>query len=760
MLLLVFWPLAMTAQEQDTKPKRIYITLDVSGSMEGNKYVMANYAAQIISVFSRNEDITNLYYFGEPHELSGKQDYKTIQIPFGDLDHKRQITYNEISDLTSFLKNYSPNQLYEDWLFIIGDGDWSMRKGKYDSKTEFDATWKKLKPLLLKGNIQVCYLQTGETLDESTAFTDSLSTVISPTIDIRKADPSAPSVLGNCVYFANKILGFSNESVKVKQTGNQCVTFKSELPLERFILLYQSNEMGKVQVESIEYGGNCVSADGIVLKGNPSTAPLINENEEVLNGAVWEVSCQPTIPGNAETKVCFDQAIDASNLILYPYVDVMMQMRPFGYIMDTLNESSYNMFDACDTLSMLNVVITLTDRQGHKFPPPIMQKMDVKMVVEGITVNVGYETTDTTFRAVIPMTSDRVSYFVMVECPGYFSRSTINNQQTVQKTLICKPDPEIVPLITLPIQVFDPVVFKTLREGEEFGGSVVDSLFNVIASLGSFDLQTVVDNNSYPYDGGIGLEFDAGQLTFTHKPKSTWCECAFPDTLHYTVTLKSNPGILHDERVYEGFVVPVLVPVDRRSFVVRCSNCIVLLIVLFLLLLYFIALLKKNRFHKNARLKNSYVVDDNPKETQKEGKPMRKPEFGAWLNRWFNPFVDEKNTISFSRPKTPAMTFTASESPNKVLLNKGFDLNKMTIPNYVPQPKDKDKKKMDPISISKDAAVEIKKTEGGETTTLGHVKYVAEGKDDVGGYRFFVGMLIVMAMCVMGYLVFILIKGL
>ena len=47
---------ASHAQSAAQKPKRIYITLDVSGSMEGNKYLMANYAAQSIAVFSNAED--------------------------------------------------------------------------------------------------------------------------------------------------------------------------------------------------------------------------------------------------------------------------------------------------------------------------------------------------------------------------------------------------------------------------------------------------------------------------------------------------------------------------------------------------------------------------------------------------------------------------------------------------------------------------------------------------------------------------------
>ena len=52
--------------------------------MAGNKYVMANYAAQIISVFAGEDDAVTLYYFGKSQDLS------SILKPFENLDNLKK----------------------------------------------------------------------------------------------------------------------------------------------------------------------------------------------------------------------------------------------------------------------------------------------------------------------------------------------------------------------------------------------------------------------------------------------------------------------------------------------------------------------------------------------------------------------------------------------------------------------------------------------------------------------------------------------
>jgi len=702
MAMLAMSPCVAMSQERASKPKRIYITLDVSGSMEGNKYVVANYTAQVISVFSGKNDKVALYYFGEPHNLDGKNDYKSIQVAFDKLDQKKQKTYNEISDITRFLSDYHSDPQYEDWLFVIGDGDWSIQKGSYDSKTEFDATWEKLKGFLQTTNIQVCYLQTGERLNDSYVFTDSLSRLGKPTIDIRKSDTTAASVLGNCSYFANRILGFSNESIMIKQESGQCVSFISELPLERFVLLYQSQKASGVNMQSVEYNDVEVSPSAFVLKGSPSTVPLLGRKAASLGGMVWEVNCENTIPGNVPIQVCFDHAVDAGSLVLYPYVDVSVGMRPFGWAMDTLSEASHNTFDACDTLTHFHVVIALTDRQNQKFPPPVMQKMSVQLMVGTDAISVVYEPSDTTFRAIVPIPDNKVSYFVNVESPGYFSRSTVDDQQTVCKTLVCKPGPAIVPLDTLPLHVFEAVRFKTLDEKGEFGGMINDSLFGIIEALGTFDVQFAIDQDNYSYLGDVGLSYDEGRLTFTHVPNSRWCECAFTDTLHYLVTLRSKTGILHDDKAYSGFVIPVAVPVNKRAWVVRCESYLIVGVALLFFIIYLIALLRKNRFKKNARIVSSYmelrggIYRENHTD---KGRKLRKKGFAPWVRRWFDPFGDEKRSMEWIVPPAGHLTFVADKSKEKVNITRNsFNADKMRMADFDPED-DTKLVEMDDISI-------------------------------------------------------------
>lgn len=747
------------AQPSVQKPKRIYITLDVSESMAGNKYIMANYAAQLISVFAGEEDRVSLYYFGQ------KQPLESILKPFEQLDSRKKRSYNEISDLTQFLQDYRPEPRYEDWLFIIGDGDWSLQRGRYDSKTEFDATWARIasSPWFGDGRLHVCYLQTGETLEDQTVFTEALSQLKTQpnhsSIDIRKSDNSAQSVRENCIYFANRILGFSIESIAIQQSGAQCVSFRSEFPLERFILLYQSVADGKLEIASVSFGTESIPGENIVLKGNPTTEPLTGPDGPLLNGAVWEINYPPGIPANEEVRVCFNQPVEASNLSLYPYVDVLLRMLPCSEALDTLMAAGPDLYKISDEENRVVVKISATDKNGHKIPAPVMQHLDVKLMVEGVEVLTAYSAGDTTFQAILDMPRDTLSYFSLVESPGYFSR--ITPSQTVLKSADLRP-PVQVPLIPLPAQEFDAVSFRHLIEGSPFGGTVRDSLYSVLAPFGAFDIHDVIDLSDYPYAGNVELSLQPdGTLAFTHVPNSSWCECAFPDMLQYEVVLRASQGFLHDGNVYEGFRIPVTVPLDKRGWWARCRWYVALIVAILLFLLYLFALLKKNRFHKGARLKNSYYSDDAPKEVERNGKRLREQGPLAWFSRWFNPFSDERVHISFARPQTGKMTFIATPSKNRINLDAAsFNPKTMTIPNYLP-PRDPGKAdKHERIPLSSGSSMEIKKVQGGKTTRLGHLKYVVEGKDSEGGFRFFVGLLILIGIGLIGLCTYILIKGL
>lgn len=745
-LLLLSISLFCHAEPSSQKAKRIYITLDVSGSMRGNKYVMANYAAQVISVFSNTNDLVYLYYLGSKHELGSSNGYKAIQIPYQNLPSRKN-TYSEISDLTGFVNSYHPDPNYQDWLFIVGDGDWDYKS----AKGEYDSTIEKLKNLLRKEQLQVCYLQTGETVGQEFAFTRFLLQQNSPFVDVRKSDTSASSVLENCIYFTNKILGFSNMSVGLQPAGDSCVSFSSEFPLERCLLVCQSDKetTKDLQILSVECSGSVVN---VSTKGNPSTKPLVDEGP-VLSGVVWELNSLQTIPANETVKVRFNQKIDSHSLTLYPYVDVVLGMRPWSVKMDTLKETQSNHFLICDKENSVLVKINITDRYGRKFLPPLMQKMNVIFVTLGTEIPASYSSSDTTFSVALPMLGDTVSYLSVVESSGYFNRTSV--LQTVVKNSNACPS-EKLPMITLPAQNFESIRFKDLIENKEFGGKVEDSLFQAIASFALFDEKKAEDLTDYNFVGAVSFDQIDNRLIFSQLPKSNWCECAFPDTLRYDVTLGFLKGLTIGDRVYSGFIIPVLVPVDKRPWTIRCKYYLIACIILLVFILYLSALLKKKRFKKDAKVVPTYVktIMGRRNEQPQRGMPLRKKGFRAWLNRWFNPFGDESNTIRLSSLGISPIRLVAGRSKEEVkIVSSSFNSKTMSMAGFRNNVAEEEGKLIPfygKITFYSDST---KKRE------IGTLVFSSGSNDDEGGYRILLMLELLASLAAEIYVILVLVKS-
>ena len=731
------------AQSIMQKPKRIYITLDVSGSMKGNKYIMANYAAQSIAVFSDPEDQVYLYYLGKPHNISGNNGYKQIQKPFNSLTG--QNTYHEISDLSQFLKDYHPDAHYQDWLFIIGDGQWDYS----NARAEYDRTTNQLKQRIEAGTLQLCYLQTGDLLTEENPFTSFLSGLNAPVVDIKTSDTTAASVLGHCVYFANRILGFSNTSVQLQQQDAQCATFRSEFPLERCLLVYQSSQ--PIANETRMVSATCDGVDlTIKVKGNPSTKPLAAAGKPVINGMVWELSSPQTIPANSTVTICFNQDVEVNNLKLYPYVDVALVMRPWTVAMDTLVQAAANCFSICDQENKVLVQFSATDQYGRKFSPKLMQQMEVKFIVAGQEIQAAYTSSDTTFQTVMEMPDDTLSYFSLVECPGYFSR--ISSHQTVVKDASACP-PEKVPLITLPLQRFETVNFQSLRQNNGFGGPIDDPLFKALVGKGTFEELSLSGHDSWMLERAE-LSFQDGQIVLVQHPRSEWCECAFPDTLSYQVTLRSRKGLLYEDKLYEGFVVPVKVPVERRGWWNRCWVYLAALGGLLLVFLYLRALKRKRRFGKDSGIKSIYYdrygeeVDDNYQLL------LRKEGLGAWLARWFWP-GDEKNTLSFVDPELTSMRFVAGDSINIIRIPKGsIDPSTVAVDGY---DFENENNTPDYIKLTDNSRIEVLKN---SEVKAGYLMYVAGHKTGDGWFRFLSSLLMIATFAAGAFVIWTLVKSL
>ena len=737
-MLLLTMTMAGQAQTSVPKPKRIYITQDVSGSMEGNKYLMANYAAQSIAVFSNEEDRVYVYYLGSKHDISSAEGYKNLQIEYNNLKGKN--AYYEISDVSQFLKDYKANAQYQDWLFIIGDGDWNYGK----AKAEFGVATLQLAQLIEDNDMQVCYLQTGNVDTIKYDFTTFLESLNAPTVDIRCSDTTASSVLGNCVYFTNRILGFSHTNVQLYQQDDRIVSFCSEYPLERCLLVYQTSQTVADETKIVKTTCN-ETILSVVVKGNPSTKKLVPKGKPFLNGMVWELSSPQTIPANDTVKVQFNQKVDVKNLKLYPYVDVAIVAK------DTLVEASPNRFYICEKEDEALIRLMATDKFGRIFPPPLMRKMDVRIVVGNDTLSMNYDAADTSFFVVAAMPDQELSYFAFVESPGYFSR--VSSLQTiVKKAEVCPP--EWVPMITLPMQQFDPVTFETMFDGQGFGGRVDDSLLRIVAGSGSFEEVSLNGHDSWMLESG-GVSFENGNIMLVQQPKSGLCECVFPNTLRYEVTLRSERGIQHDGKLYEGFVIPIEVPLEHREWWERCWVYVAVFGGLLLFLLYLRAMRKKHRFRKDAIVR-AFVIDRFGNVVDKHYQQyLRNPKLGAWFARWFWP-GDEKNTLTFVSPRIHSIDFIAGTPPSTIMIyTKIIDGQKIRVATYTPP--EGDQKPPEFVELNDNDTIDVWKN---NIVKEGFLEYVSGNTIGGGGFRFFNFILTLVAFAAECLVVWMLIKSL
>lgn len=714
------------------QPKRVYITLDVSASMSGNKYVMANYTAQLISVFCDQQDSVCIYYLGEKHDLTGKDDYKKLHKRFEQLP-ARKASYIEISDLSQFMRDYKPNASYQDWLFIIGDGDWDWR----GAKNHFDRTTKDFSQFVKNNQIHVCYLQTGDKTDTSYAFTSFLQSLALPEIEKRKSDTSAKSVQENTVFFANKILGFSEKGIEVTKTGKTNVEFSSAFPLEGFLLLYQDHQGHNNEIEVVT--AKCANKSIVLqLKGNPTTKPLVKPGQPILNGKIWE--CHQEIQASKTVTLAFNQEVEVNNLRLYPSVDVQPRVRPYTINGTALTESATNAFHLCKKEDKIKVRVEVTDKNGKKFPPSLLQKITVQLNYGTGDHKARYQPSDTSFLIVIPMVHDTLSYHVTVLSKGYFNR--ISEKQTIMKSDECPP--ELIPTITLPVQHFSAVKFKDLLDGHAFGGVVNDTLFQQLFAYG-FDIQQLQDS---PFKDSTHFSLIGDSLCLIQHVNSSWCECAYPDTLHYTILLKSTSGIVVGDKMYQSVIVPISIPVDKRSWGLRCKQYLVSLICLLLFFVYLLALRRKKRFGKEAKI-TPYYYNRHGDLICLGAYFLRKKGIEPWFSRWFLP-GDERRTLKISSPEAN-LTFMATESNNIQFPSSTYNSETMNIPGALIKKENKF------IKLSDHNFIEFQKENG---TLDGRLVFTAGDKNTEFGYRLFLGILLLATVAAVVATIVVLLRGL
>lgn len=745
--LFVLLSFSLAAQQA----KQVYITLDVSGSMYGAKYELANYTTQmIVSLCEKNDDV----YFvigGNVYNLTSYSNpLSFLQQPIKTID----LSATENADIIKFCKVYKPSSKKQNWLFVIGDGDWDYP----NCPSSFSVGTTLLRTIVENNTLNVCYLQTGESLGERNPFTDFASSL--DVVDIRKSDINPVTIELECDHFARKILGFSNVSLGLKKGEPHEVTFSLKLPVSEFLIVYQ-DETSPNYLPNIRQ----VSANGqslhCQLKGTPSTeklSPLFGTMEYYywrshvsLSGKVWKVKSSSPIPVGQSVTVSFDKDVDLNNVRIYPICKniTTKDFIPVPISIDRQLEDLHSgTYAICREKDKATIIISLSENAEKTIPEELLKNSKVKVLANNTKYTASYENGH--FTCDIKLKSDKTPYNAEIDIPGYLHLTT--PFQTIEKTDKCEEEKEIekdntVDTVLPPV----PIGEVQFQQHMVLKFTLSDKKSKKLLNPNDFDLGVTLENSFLFEDPKITVRGDTIYLFI--DTKADWCECLLPKELKGNITASPKKGIVFENgKVYSRAIQPFQANLKRDTWLARCKWALCVIGGLIILIIYLRMLLRKNRFKKNAMI-NPYSWSKIKDEyIPMGGYRLRKKGFAAWFSRWFLPF-DEKRSIAMNTPLAN-FTFTATESRSRIKFPKSdFNQDTMIVTGYDPAFA---KKKDTHIKLPDGGTIELLKNDGSKD---GKLQFVAGKKNDEGFYHFLLGLFVLADTAAIVFLFYLMIKA-
>lgn len=717
--------------------RRVYITLDVSGSMRGDKYTLANYTAQMIATLCDPEDEVCLIIGGNPTYLSKRTgQLKDIQYPIG---HYPVAWWDsEFNDIVAFCDIYTKSSQKQDWLFIIGDGDWfyDLKKDKPDLYAKLETKKQRFLSVVKDSNLHVCFLQTGDFGSEESDFLKFVIPV--GAIDAKKTSTKTKSIKDGCDYFAKRILGFSDLPLEVKASGADGISLKSEMPLSEFIVVYQDEvESQKLpQLQSASYDGKNLNS---TLKGTPTTTPVRAAGDARLSGNVWRIVASDYIPSGETIELAFDRSVNPQNITIFPVVKEI-DFVSTGLTLDgkELKSLDLGILSICQDEKQAVVKVELNDASRQLITESLLKKTKIEIKANNRSYTAKYE--NGSFKAIIDLINDETQYYAEIDCPGYFYRSRVG-LTTIRKVECEKPIEEKKSESKLEL---NSLTFDDLKKGG-ISVSIIDEETREVLDPNKFDFSVEIEE-AFLYDTPQ-VRVEGDQVVIEARPLGNWCECLFPKDLNFKLTSSPKAGAFEAEgKTYNSREHALHLTIEKnRKWFPRCLWVVITLAGLLLLLIYFRSLMKKHRFKKTARITSVYYNYYGAPVQGTGGRYLRKEGFGAWLSRWFSP-IDEKVTLSWSKPAVSAFTLVASDSKDIVNIpKKTFSSRTMSLPGYDSDEEDS-KEKFIPWGDGE--TINVSRREGGKD---GDLTFVAGEEDDGVGFRFFIGVLF--ALCLVAFII-------
>jgi hypothetical protein len=716
-LLVTFIMILIATLTFGQKSKQVYITLDVSGSMWGDKYNLANYTAQLISLLCEDDELTVIIYGSSKKIKGSKGGYKILQINFDKTARQWKVSDQEsqIKDIKEFNMIFRTDTDKEQWLFIIGDGIWDTHMNQ-DIQKEF-------KKHVSEGNLHVHFLQTGHTLEEDNDFTQFVREL--NIVNILKSSIDPKTIIKNCDEVASQILGLSSESLQIKKAGGGCIEVTSLLPTEKYILIYQDAQ-NPTKLPAIKTAHQDGASLSTVYKGVATTHPIRLQPEEVmLSGSVWEITSGRIIPAGKTVKICFDKEPDLKKIKIFPVVEVKTSAFGFtqnGGALKKINESTYVI---CQDQETALITVTLHGKDGDTLPEDILKKTTVEIFSHNKSYKARRKGME--FQCEIPLTGDTTMYYSKSELAGHFSRTS-----GVAK--IIKDEECIVPEVTSPRNNMGPIRLQDLIRGKCIDAYITDSATLEVLDPEKFDISV---RHNYPLlFRRVEVRIQGNQLYLCLFPRGDWCECFFPDSLTMEILIVPKPGADFGGKIYGTRKIPTTIEIIKQStWWSRCKWIVFTMAGLLLLIIYLFRLNRKRRFKRGAKILMTDYIKILNKSIEDQVK-LRKKGLGPWINRWFNPFTPEKRTLAFFKPNV-TFEFIAGTSGYRIYVpKKQFDPARMKCITY----DEDDKNKHMPLSDGDQIGIRVGKPTVGEySLTYDRNEGI---RDDARLFKVFNGLLI------------------
>lgn len=294
--------------------KKIYITLDTSGSMYGDKYMISNYTAQLISVLGRNDDVY-LICNGIAKKISGNEhSYKQIQFDYSLIRSRWGMSSlgSQIGDIAAFNNEYNFNFNTEQWLFILGDGNWESQK--------FTPVINRFADIIKQGSVNVFFIPYGNVNDGHSDFIDFIRSLKSP--KILHESRQFGNVMSNCIIIYSYLTGSSAKNIQLNYYDNKTIKVTSPLSVKKYILYYQDEADEKQIAKPISAVQDSVSFN-LNFVATPSTASLrYKDNQTLVSGTIWEIEANFPAESDIPLVVSFNKPVDIKRLKLFPVYDL------------------------------------------------------------------------------------------------------------------------------------------------------------------------------------------------------------------------------------------------------------------------------------------------------------------------------------------------------------------------------------------------------------------------------------------------------